>query len=166
MLGAWGEFLGGIAVVMSLIFVGIQVRQSTEASRAATRQAVADSMVMATNAVIEPVTLNEAMADLESGATIESLPLTQRHQLRLYASMYTRIIDNAFYQYQRGMLEAEQWESLRNGLIFNLGTEAGKQWLRPALESMIIGIVNQEFAKELRQMLNIADNESTGGDGG
>lgn len=37
--GAVGELVGGVAIIVSLIYVGLQIRQSTQASRAATSQA-------------------------------------------------------------------------------------------------------------------------------
>ncbi len=37
--GAMGELVGGIAIIGSLIYVGLQVKQGTQASRAATSQA-------------------------------------------------------------------------------------------------------------------------------
>ena len=124
-LGAWGEFLGGIAVIMSLIFVGVQVRYSAQASRAATRQAIADSMTTAGSALIDPVSFHDAMGKLESGMTTEELTPAQRYQVQMYATLYLRTLDNAFYQYKSGLLESAQWQSLRNGLVFNLRAAAG-----------------------------------------
>jgi hypothetical protein len=37
--GAIGELVGGVAIIVSLLYVGLQVRQGTNASRAATNQA-------------------------------------------------------------------------------------------------------------------------------
>jgi len=37
--GALGELVGGLAIIVSLLYVGLQVRQGTNASRAATNQA-------------------------------------------------------------------------------------------------------------------------------
>ncbi len=42
-LGAIGELVSGIAVVASLIFVGLQVRQNTATTRAASHHAITDS---------------------------------------------------------------------------------------------------------------------------
>ena len=36
--GAIGELIGGVAIIVSLLYVGLQIRQSTNASRAATNQ--------------------------------------------------------------------------------------------------------------------------------
>ena len=43
-LGAVGELVGGVAVVASLIYVGLQVRQNTSALRANAAQGFADSI--------------------------------------------------------------------------------------------------------------------------
>lgn len=43
-LGAMGELVGGVAVVVSLVYVGLQVRQNTSALRAGSAQAHADSI--------------------------------------------------------------------------------------------------------------------------
>jgi hypothetical protein len=37
--GAVGEMIGAVAIMVSLVYVGLQIRQSTQASRAATNQA-------------------------------------------------------------------------------------------------------------------------------
>ena len=41
--GAIGELIGGIAIIVSLVYVGYQVRQNTTAVRSATAQAVHDN---------------------------------------------------------------------------------------------------------------------------
>ncbi len=163
-LSAWGEFLGGVAVVLSLIFVGVQVHRSTQASRAATRQAIADSMVSGATALIDPGTLTEALAALENGETLENLPQTQRIQLQFYAAGYIRTLDNAFYQYRSGLLDTKQWQSLRSGLVANLRTGSGKHWLRPQLELMSSSVVNAEFSEELHAALRTADEEDCVGE--
>jgi hypothetical protein len=43
-LGAIGELVGGVAVIASLIFVGVQVRKNTSAIRANSAQGFADSI--------------------------------------------------------------------------------------------------------------------------
>ena len=36
--GALGDLIGGIAIIVSLVYVGLQIKQSTQATRAATNQ--------------------------------------------------------------------------------------------------------------------------------
>ena len=40
--GAVGEIIGGIAIIISLIYVGLQIRQNTKATKVATSQAFID----------------------------------------------------------------------------------------------------------------------------
>ena len=42
-ISAIADIIGVIAIVVSLIYVSIQIRQNTKVARAATRQAIADS---------------------------------------------------------------------------------------------------------------------------
>jgi hypothetical protein len=40
--GALGELVGGVAIIVSLVYVGLQIKQSTAAARAATSQAFSE----------------------------------------------------------------------------------------------------------------------------
>ena len=53
-LGAIGELIGGFAIIVSLIYVGLQIRQSTAASRSATTQAFSQQYSMQMQALIDP----------------------------------------------------------------------------------------------------------------
>ena len=46
-LAAWGEFLGGIAVVGSLIYVGIQIRHNTKSVRRASARQTSEKNAVA-----------------------------------------------------------------------------------------------------------------------
>ena len=45
-LAAWGEFIGGIAVVVSLIYLAGQIRQNSKIAKATTTQALIGASVM------------------------------------------------------------------------------------------------------------------------
>ena len=45
-LGAWGDFIGGIAVLAGLIFVGIQLLGANKEARAATIQSALEMQVL------------------------------------------------------------------------------------------------------------------------
>ena len=60
--GAIGELIGGIAVILSLIYVGTQVRQNTNASKLASYRELNDKLinfdlVLATNSELHRITL-------------------------------------------------------------------------------------------------------------
>ena len=162
-LSAWGELIGGVAVVASLVFVGVQVRNGTEASRAATRQAILDSMLTVGIVSIDAATVGAAQIKLGGGAALDELTELEQYQQRIYWYMYARLIDNGFYQYRRRLLEPAEWRGFRSGLINNLRTHAGRCYLKPNLELMT-SWVSAEFAEEIASVLREAsagDSEGT-----
>ena len=52
-LAAWGEFIGGIAVVVTLAYLAFQMRQNTETVRANSVRELTESILSATAALIE-----------------------------------------------------------------------------------------------------------------
>jgi hypothetical protein len=59
--GALGELLGGLAIIVSLIYVGMQLRQSNSMARSETRQEISSSMGNWALAVASSPSLAEAM---------------------------------------------------------------------------------------------------------
>ena len=59
-LGSLGEFIGAFAVVASLIYVGIQLKQNTVAVKVTTAQAFTDTW----NAGLRPVSQSPVLADI------------------------------------------------------------------------------------------------------
>ena len=44
LLGNYGEFVGAVAVVVTLVYLVLQIRHSTKATRAASHHAITDSL--------------------------------------------------------------------------------------------------------------------------
>ena len=104
------QIVSALAVVASLVYVGFQIRQNTEASRAATRQAIAETDFEYVGATLDPLLLVEAEAKSEAGL---DLTTTERFILRERQHLNFRIFENAYYQYRAGLLERETWERYR-----------------------------------------------------
>jgi hypothetical protein len=126
-LGSIGEFVSAIGVVASLIYVGLQIRSNTEATRSATRQALSDQDLMYVAAGIDSSILAEATAKLEKKLDVspaEASQLVQHQHLNL------RIAENAFYQFKRGRLEEVVWDRYLAilGLQMRHNPYAIKQW--------------------------------------
>jgi hypothetical protein len=131
-LSQWSEvsqIVSALAVVVSLVYVGQEIRSNTEASRAATRQAIAETDFEYVGATLDPLTLLEAEAKLAAGAELtntEHFVLVERQHLNF------RIFENAYYQYRVGMLGAETWERYRwiISLLFARHEPARAMWER------------------------------------
>ena len=100
------QIVSAFAVVVSLVYVGYEIRQNTYATKAATRQAVAETDLAFLAGPLEPALL--ARAETKSRAGQE---LTLEEQFVLFERQHLnfRVFENAHYQFQVGLLEAEVW---------------------------------------------------------
>ncbi len=123
------QVVSAMAVVASLVYVGLGIHQNTEASRAATRQAIAETDFEYVGATIDPLTLAEAEAKYEAGL---DLTPTERFILRERQHLNFRIFENAHYHYLAGLLEEETWERYRWIISRQLALNeaAQRMWVR------------------------------------
>ena len=121
-LAAWGEFLGGVAVVVGLIFVGIQVRISNQEARIAANDRYAKSMSDVGLLLASNPDLSEIFTRGISG--IENLEEKELVRFLTYLSngvfpMY----ENIYSQYQSGRIEQRVWDGAENRLKLLAGSK-------------------------------------------
>jgi len=112
-IGAIGEILGAIAVVATLIYLAIQIKQSTRVARSATRQAIAESAQTLANDVINAPEMADILVRHFRGEE-----LTPAESLRLQGRCYRdmRHWENIYYQVREGLLSEEEWIGFRRNL--------------------------------------------------
>ena len=120
LLGNFGEFLGAIAVVVTLIFLTLQIRQNTKSldesrtialaqtyqSRAAL---IMDALEHFDDAEFSSIYLKYQAERSARGAqaAIASLAPSERWRLNTYLNVMRTYADNNFYHHQLGLLDAE-----------------------------------------------------------
>jgi hypothetical protein len=155
-LGALGEFVGAIAVVVTLFYLAVQVRYSREATEANTRS-VDESRKLAMAQTYQSRAIASFSAfdiDAEIGGMapivvkynesgIEGLSAEEQERLRLRALARTLWFDNLFYQYEQGYLEPDLYESLRGPITSNaemwktLGITMGRPSFRQEVDRLL-----------------------------
>jgi hypothetical protein len=111
-LGNFGEFAGAILLFGSLVYVGIQIKQNTSATRAQIYQARTDSAQQMFLFVAGSDEVTEIMETVEYGNTelLDQLsPVQRRRYLNFMLANQLRM-DNSFYQYQNGFLDEEYYD--------------------------------------------------------
>lgn len=115
------EIGAAIGVIISLIFVGIQLQSNTEATQAATREAINQKDMSYLSLRLDSSVLARANANIDNGETLSPLEESQ-----IIHQEYVNFVsfEHSFYQYRKGALEAGEW--LRHENIARIRIESSK----------------------------------------
>jgi len=121
----YADVIGGIAVIVSLIYVGVQIRRSAKSSLSQANQSAHESLA---NVSLE-VAKDPDLSSLTRKGMIAFEKLTEEEQFRFVLLMTTvfRRFENIFYQYEKGFLEKDLWEGYRQSMLlyfYNSGGQA------------------------------------------
>ena len=147
---AIGEVVAIFSVVISLIFVGLQLRQSAMASRAAAYQELGIAMSEGLRARAADRELNDLMARAGSSdpAVWATLTDSDINLVRVYTLSVLRIYQSAYLEVQQGLLRPEALE--------DLGLSGFRQSdLLRNLWPLLRGSVSVEFADYLASELDL-----------
>jgi hypothetical protein len=145
-ISAIGEVVGAIAVVVTLIYLAVQVRRGTSATQAASIQAAAatDHEFLLTLGS-DPVTAQLWATYL---AAPDTLPEDQKMQGHLLMASLLRRLENIQIQNRLGTLSSEGWESRQN--IFKV--IAHSRGYSAFMDSQMAAFLNKDFAEHMARI--------------
>ena len=105
------QIVSALAVIASLIFVGVQLNQATAAIRASSSQAHAGLYTELVHSIID----NADFARIWSIGLTDPKGLTQEEWVRFvaYASALFRQYESSRVQWQKGRLDDEHWHTVQ-----------------------------------------------------
>ena len=125
-LGAIGEVAGAVAVVLTLGYLALQMRQNTRAVRVASFHQVADSFSAVSLSVVQDPTLVSLL--LRARLDPESLTREEHARLRFFLLTLFRRAESMFFHSEQGTLQRESWQGIRMTLADTLATSLGQRW--------------------------------------
>lgn len=150
-LGNIGGFISGIAVAISLIYLAIQMRQSSKIARASLRQALAENQfAQLTLRATDPV-IRRAY---RKASNSEELTEDEADALLTYAIAGIRLWEALYSQYENGMFSAEDWRTSRQVMLARFQLPIFRQ----AFDSFAPDSLNPRFLTEVRQLIEQAQN--------
>ena len=162
-LGALGELVGAIAVVVTLAYLAIQIRQNTHAMDEGKRLALAQTYQMRADALqnmlvqasesehIGPIITKLTLAGYpEDVASLDHLSAHERGRFRQWQIAQQTHWDNMFYQYQQGFLDEEYY---RDSFVERV------RRLAPIWRALNVTGSRRSFSEEIERIL--ADGEPT-----
>ena len=119
------EIIAAFAIVGSLVFVGIQLRQNTGAVRISAAQAMISSWNQSTSDVYSNNEMFSAFSRLAAG---ESVPLDGEDgfRVRLWLENGIRLAEFNYYNWANGDLDERFWHQSRTGLVQTLSMKTGR----------------------------------------
>ena len=104
------ELISATAIIVSLVFLGIEANQSNQLAKATIRQALNE-----TDMEIYRVQMDEEIITHALYKNDNNLPLNdyEQYNVNLYNVYNFRDFDNSFYQYRIGLFEQSDWLAYR-----------------------------------------------------
>jgi hypothetical protein len=127
LLGNLGEFVGAIAVVVTLAYLTVQIRQTNKIQKTLTRQNYTDAAQRRIELMLKYPEIRDGTLKLIRGDELqEDEVLMMRSAMRYRLRGY----ENDFYQYRNGLLDEDEYLAIRReiGLAFNSGTFHREDW--------------------------------------
>ena len=123
-IGAVGELLGSVTVLLTLIYLAIQTRSINKQSKAEARYAFVEAMGE----------INMVIAQTESNASVwrrgleslESLTRDERMQFLMYVGQYSNLWSVMHQLYDEKMLPERQWNIVRTDMASILSSNGGR----------------------------------------
>src|SRR5271169_1858748 len=107
-----GAAMSGVGVIVSVIYVSIQISNNTRAVRASAFQQVVNSFA----AISFDIAKDKNLVDLylRAGREFASLGEEERLQFSLMLLSFLRRAENVFFQTEIRMLHTEHWSGIRD----------------------------------------------------
>ena len=141
-IGAVGEVVGAIAVILTLLYLAAQIRQNTTSLQGQTDMDYARE----TANWSARITANPELVELWLRG-VRGEPLSESDSIRycLLNSEWFYLCEGCYRQYRRGLLDEETWETLANSLAtFLMQDQILKNWWESGAS-----IMSQEFKEQI-----------------
>ncbi len=147
-LGAIGELVGGVAVIGSLIYVGLQVRQSAAAAHVASATAVMEGFNRAMDSIFD----KESSALMREAVIAGMGSLSPEERFRLSSQVYIVYshFETVYFQIQRGVTDPYVLHRLRSLVAWMQNTPGIREWWYGNTYDDRPGEIREMFSGEFR----------------
>ena len=125
LLGNYGEFVGAIGVVASLLYLGVQIRQNTIATQRSNARQIASDHSQTLRSFMEG---EIAEIIIRGHQDLDSLTPVEKYRWDLAMSSWLEIIEQAYADSKLGAFPQDLLEEYRNRLSLIVDTNGGRKW--------------------------------------
>ena len=143
---AIAEILSSVAILITLVYLVVEIQQNAEATQADTRQAILDSDQQYLKLFIDSPELHllQYKADLSD---------EERIRLGMLLTTFTRMRESNWLQYENGTLDDVTWQAYRLSIVSTFSTPQTRIWwqnfgVERIFDSQFISLVDELLANE------------------
>jgi hypothetical protein len=125
LLGNYGEFVGAIAVVATLIYLSIQIRQNTNSIQGSTEL---EAHAQFTEWYARVTSDKRLQIIYEQGAQNEIMEPDDARTFMWLQGEYICMCEGWFFQFRRGLMTADAWEPFADATIGVLQNPYMREW--------------------------------------
>ena len=161
-LGNLGEFVAAVAVVVSLIYLAVQIRQNTQQikqSISSVKASAYQTSLSSAAGFIVNVAQDPDLADIyRRGLQGESLNETEWIRFRFVMSNLFAHYEHLYYQHRAGLAEPDYWESRAANMEWYFAQPGWRSYWEEA--GRLFGRGFREYvAKQLADTPSVEENE-------
>ena len=139
--GAIGEVIGALAVVISLVYLAMQIRQNAKMTKASIKHNLSSQSQVSSQAwALHAESVMRVVED-NNPSSADWFCARQLTQANF------RSYENYLYQYDLGLLEDSEWEGIKSTMRKQLAVPATREWWNGAESEFSDQLVN--LVKEL-----------------
>ncbi|MGJ8690198.1 MAG: hypothetical protein ACSHXZ_11850 [Gammaproteobacteria bacterium] len=107
----WVNLSASGAVILGIVFLGLEIRQNTEMMKSQTRDSISEKQMMFSEWVATEIDLAQTIAKAASG---EPLTPAEGVQHGYFIAGVWREWENSYYQFQQGLFDRDEFEPRMN----------------------------------------------------
>ncbi len=147
-VGATGELIGAVTVMVTLVYLVIQLKQNTRALKSSTFQQLGD--VMARNWEVVITNPDMAALFLKASSGLDALEQKERLLFGAMATMLFRRVETVYTQESLGAIDTRLTEGFKQSSLSSLSHLGMREWWQQsqlAFRPEFVAWVNTELEK-------------------
>lgn len=145
-LGAIGELIGSLGVILSLLYLGTQIRHNTRSVRSSSYQSVVEAVNQVNRMLVQERGLPALV--LRGQQNLGDLDADDRVRFGAFLAHIVYNHEIALHLYNQGFLDGGSFESHRASVVHMLGAPGASAWWRAA-RSQMSRALRQHIDREL-----------------
>ena len=107
----WMNWSASAAVILGIVFLGLEIRQNTEMMKSQTRDSISEKQMMFSEWVATEIDLAETIAKATAG---QAMSPAEGVQYAYFLAGVWREWENSYYQFQQGLFDRDEFEPRMN----------------------------------------------------